>query len=191
MKCGKDEKEERFLSNDESLYERLIRPGEGRMIALVWRILRDPDDADDAFQDALATVLKRIGKISRHPNPQALVLRICANAAYDVLRKKVCSRNRQDFSTLPDGLADESPTPWEKLDLQERQREIFAAIGQLSRNQAEAFLLRFVEDLPYSEIAETLGCCEATVRTHISRGRAHLSEVLSHLDPNQGKRGTE
>jgi RNA polymerase sigma-70 factor (ECF subfamily) len=157
------------------------------MIALVWRILRDPEDADDAMQDALTAVLKRIEKIRRHPNPQALVLRICSNAAYDVLRKKIRKREREDPDAVPETISDKSPTPWEELADEERRREVFEAVGQLSRNQAEAFLLRFVEELPYSEIAVTLGCSQATVRTHIARGRARLSTLLSHLDPDSGK----
>ena len=45
-----------------SEYERLIAPIENRMIRCVWRIVRDPDDAEDALQDALLTVWKRGGR---------------------------------------------------------------------------------------------------------------------------------
>ncbi|MBZ5544338.1 MAG: hypothetical protein LAO07_11760, partial [Acidobacteriia bacterium] len=64
-------------------YERLIAPIEDRMIRSVWRIVRDPTDAEDALQDALLTVWKRWGPVRRHPNPHALALRICINAAHD------------------------------------------------------------------------------------------------------------
>ncbi len=70
-------------------YERLIAPIEDRMMRAVWRISRDPGDAEDAFQEALLTVWKWWDRIRAHPNPHPLVLHICIHAAYDVLRRKV------------------------------------------------------------------------------------------------------
>ncbi|MFY9726215.1 MAG: sigma factor, partial [Bryobacteraceae bacterium] len=76
--------EEKDSMNDRHReYERLIAPIEGRMIRAVWRIVRDPDEVEDAFQEALLTVWKRWDRICIHPNPQALVLQICIHAAHD------------------------------------------------------------------------------------------------------------
>ena len=76
-------------------YERLIKPIEDRMIQTAWRITRDPDEADEAFQKALLVIWKRFGRISKHPNPHALILRICANSACDVLRQSAGRRRRE------------------------------------------------------------------------------------------------
>ena len=69
-------------------YDSLVRPIEGRMMRSVWRLAPDPDDAADVFQDASMKILRQWRKVRAHPNPQALVLRICVNAAYDFLRRK-------------------------------------------------------------------------------------------------------
>ena len=83
------------LGNDPAGYDDLIAPIEDRMIRSVWRIVRDADDADDAFQAALEKIWRRLETIRRHPNPRALILRICVNAAYDLLRKKARLRRRE------------------------------------------------------------------------------------------------
>lgn len=166
-----------------SEYDTLINPIEERMIRSVWRIVRDPDDFEDAFQEALATVWKRLAQIRRHPNPSALVLRICVNAAYDVLRKKTKLRRREELNAIPESYPDAAPSPHEQLRGKCEETEIFQAIGQLPRNQAEAVLLRFVQDLSYPEIAQALGCSENTARQHIARARARLCEMLAHLAP--------
>lgn len=164
-------------------YETLIGPIEDRMIRTVWRIVRDADDADDALQEALATIWKRLGRIRRHPNPHALILRICVNSAYDLLRRRARYIRREELKAIPEALADPAPSVAKRLSDRETQAEILATIGRLPRKQGEAVLMRFVQELPYSDIAEALGCREVTVRKHVARARARLSRELAHLAP--------
>lgn len=156
------------------------------MIHSVWRIVRDRDDFEEAFQEALATIWKRIDRVRRHPNPHALILRICANAAYDALRRKF-RRQRREVCGVPESIADPAPAVVVSLVADQDREEIFQAISRLPRNQAEAFLMRFVQNLSYSEIAGALGCTQVTARTHVMRARAKLSESLAHLDPRPAR----
>ena len=57
------------MNDLQQTYDRIIRPIEDRMIRSIWRIVRNPQDAEDAMQDALLTVLKRWDRISRHAKP--------------------------------------------------------------------------------------------------------------------------
>lgn len=165
------------MDNPQSEYNRLIQPIEDRMINSVWRITRNPDDADDAFQDALVKIWKQLEKIRMHPNPQALILRICANSAYDILRKKHRFRKIEeqystDFQDKP-SLSDES------ILSSEIKTVVLSAISRLSRNQATAILMRYIQELPYGEIAGALGCEESTARKHIARAKVKLKKLLS------------
>lgn len=171
------------MSIDEGYYENLIAPIEDRMIRSIWRVVRDADDADDALQEALATVWKRLDRIRRHPNPQALVLKICVDSAYDVLRKRLRSRRREDLEAVDRQLPDPHPQPLEVASGRENHAAVLRAIGELPRNQGRAVLMRIVEDEPYSAIAEALGCEEATARAHVKRGRHRLAELLAPLFP--------
>jgi hypothetical protein len=56
-------------------YERLIAPLETRMIRAIWRIVGNPDDAEDALQDALTVTWRRWDRLQAHPNTDALILR--------------------------------------------------------------------------------------------------------------------
>ena len=168
-------------------YETLVRPVEDAMLRSIWRIVRDPDDADEAMQNALGTVWRRLGRIRRHPNPRALILRICVNASYDVLRRKIRRRRREELHTIPSEMADPAPSAADRLSSQEQCGEVISAIGQLPRRQAEAAFMKFVQELSYGDIAQALGCSEVTVRTHISRARVGLRERLAHLSPHVSK----
>ena len=158
-------------------YDRIIRPLERRMMVTVWRILRDVHDSEDAFQDATLRIWQKWKQICRHPNPQAMVLRICINCAYDVLRRR---RYDRDLSHTTEELASHAESVIDRLAQQEQRARILRAIGRLSRNQAVAVLMRLVERMSYADIADALGCQEATARVHCRRGRKKLQHYLSH-----------
>ncbi len=165
-------------------YAEVIGPIEDRMIRAIWRVTRHPQDAEDAMQDALAKVLKRWDRVEVHPNPQALVLKICIDAAYDLIRKRARTTGRQEAVEL-DSFSDSCSDPLEQIAGDETVVRILAAIGNLPKQQAVAAVLRLQEQLPYSVIGTALGCNEATARTHVTRARQQLSTTLKDLLPCQ------
>lgn len=162
-------------------YERIIRPIEAQMVRSIWGVTRDADDAEEAFQEALTNVWRRWGRIRRHPNPHALVLRICINAAYDHLRKKLRRRKREALAGVETEVAS-TATPADAMVRREQESAILRAIGRLSRNQATAVLMRLVEGQSYAEIAGILGCKDSTARKHVERGRERLRTMLGPID---------
>ncbi len=158
-------------------YEALIRPIEHRMVRTIWRITQDPEDAEEAMQEALSVLWRRWDRVCRHPNPQALILRICINAGYDALRRRARRRKSEQLQRpAGEGTA---PSPADALALREQESAVFQAIAQLSRNQAAAVIMRLVHGLPYTDIAESLGCRDATARKHVERGRQRLRRLLA------------
>ena len=83
------------MEKSDELYERLIRPIEQRMISIVARVVRDPEDAADVFQEVLALIWAKLDRIDRHPNPHAYIIRICITRSYDALRKRARRRRRE------------------------------------------------------------------------------------------------
>ena len=164
-------------------YERLIAPIEDRMMRAVWRITGDATDADDALQEALLTVWKRWERIARHPNPHALILHICVNAAHDVLRRRVRHGKWVEEGAVAEAVADPAAPVVHKIACDEERAQVMRAIARLPRNQARAILLHAVEEIPYVEIAAAMDCRESTVRKHVERARVRLRELLSHLIP--------
>ncbi|MEX0700472.1 MAG: RNA polymerase sigma factor [Planctomycetales bacterium] len=164
-------------------YEALIRPLEERMIRSVWRVVQNSADAEDAFQEAVATIWRRIERIRRHENPPALVLRICVDAACDVLRKKARRSRRESPLARAESLAGDFPDAATPVCEHEQRTEVARAIARLPARQATAVTMRHLLDHPYREIAEALGCAEATARVHVARGIERLGTLLAHLNP--------
>jgi len=167
--------------NPDVLYARLIKPIEKQMIRTVTRIVRDPEDAADVFQEALAVIWHKLDRIDRHPNPHAYILRICVTRSYDALRKKARQRR---FEMRLDSIKAMLPPfhPHNLPEERDRAAAVRGAISLLPSNQGRAVLLRAIEDSPYYMIANILGCSEATARSHVSKGKARLAKILLELD---------
>ncbi len=164
-----------------SIYLELIAPVEERMKRTVARIVRDPEDAADTFQNALASIWKNLRKVHRHPNPHACILGICINASYDTLRKRSrLSKREIGMDAVPD-LPSSGERPDGVAAGREKERSILSAVACLPPKQALAVFLRLVEGESFQVIAEMIGCREATARSHVSKGRAALRETLASI----------
>jgi RNA polymerase sigma factor (sigma-70 family) len=161
-------------------YEKHIRPMESKLIRAAWRVLGDEHEALDALQEALARIWKHRWQLESHPNPSAWMLRIVLNAAYDRLRLRKVRRTE----VLPAEVESSDPSPSSLAQQRETKSALLKEIGRLSPKQAQAVLLRLVEELPYDAIAEALGCSEATARVHVQRGRDRLRNRLARLNPS-------
>ena len=161
------------------LYEELISPIEASMTRSVAGILNDPDDAADAFQNALLYVWKNLGRIHRHPNPHGYILRVCTSAAYDVLRRN--ARRQQREVQVLSGPAIEIADAGSQESAERTRSAIRRGIAALPKKQAQAVLLRLLEEEPFDAIGKALGCSEVTARSHVSKGLAKLRQHLSSL----------
>jgi RNA polymerase sigma-70 factor (ECF subfamily) len=164
-------------------FARLIAPIKKRMFETVWRILRHSHDAEDALQVALTTIWQQRGRLESHPAPEALMLRICADAAVDHYRRRRSQINRNPLEAvvLEDPLQSDCPIPLDAVISRETHEVIVEAISQLSPNQATAIVMRFIQGESDTAIAAALGCATETVREHVKRGRERLARILVQL----------
>lgn len=149
----------------------------------IWRITQNADDADDAFQESMSQIWERLPRIRAHPNPSALVLRICANVACDVVRRKSRRDHHEQSRDAPRIDVAEIDATALILNIECREH-VQKAISRLPEQQATAITMRFLLYCPYEEIARALECAEPTARVHVTRGLSRLRELLAHLCPS-------
>lgn len=165
------------MKSAENDYKLFIEPMKDHMKRSIVRIVQNPDDAADAFQDALFRVWTYWDRIAVHPNPNGYISSICISSAYDLLRKK--ARNYKLELSMQSEFVPihEKPTP--AIVKEEIMRSIHQAIMNLPVKQAQAVFLRLFEEESYMAISKVLDCKEDTVRSHVSKGIASLRQVLS------------
>jgi len=60
--------------------------------------------------------------------------------------------------------------------------DLWQAIRELPRRQAQAVVLYYIVDLPVAQVAEIMGCREGTAKAHLDRGRRSLARLLEPLN---------
>src|SRR3989475_6683297 len=138
-------------------------------------VLDDPDDADDAAQDALLAALVKLQQYDPRRPFGPWLLRIVANAATD--RRRGGSVRRVE--PLDVGLTAGGPRPdttAERRALNERLRQ---ALAELPERRRMAVVLFDVEGYTHREIAAVLGIPEGTVRSEVFHARRRLRVLLA------------
>ncbi|MGW6919059.1 RNA polymerase sigma factor [Kitasatospora sp. NPDC054939] len=147
--------------------------------------LRHREDAEDAVQNAGATLYRNWQRALGSADPKAFAFKILKDAVADVLRE----RHRTERKRLrviaqrnPDTSQDELDELAE-LDALDRAME---ELGRAAPIQADVVRLRQA-GRSYLEIGSALGIAHTTARTYYSLGRRHLDYLLDRADLEPGE----
>lgn len=172
---------------DERAFEQFVRDQSPRLLAVIRRILRNDEDANEARQDAFVSVFRAIARFEGSAGLSTWLHRIAMNAALMKLRGK---KRRPEIAledVLPrfdgDGHANEPVEPWEnnaiELSAQSEMRAIIRElIDQLPENYRVALLLRDLEEVPSDEVARMLEITRNSVKIRVHRARQALRALL-------------
>jgi len=138
-------------------------------------VLGDPDDADDAAQDALLSALVKLDQYDPRRPFGPWLLRIVANAATDRRRRRKVRRAESlDPALVAGGTRPDAAA--EQRALAERLR---GALAELSERRRLTVVLFDVEGYSHAEIARILGIPEGTVRSEVFHARRRLRVLLA------------
>lgn len=133
--------------------------------AVAYRIAGDPAAAEDAAAEAFARALVSWRRVAALPYLDAWVLRVTANVAVDMVRR------RAPELTAPDP----DPNPEDVVVL---RVALAAALAALPRRQREVIALRHLVGLREDEVARSLGLSVGSVKRHGHRAMARLRSAL-------------
>ncbi len=162
---------------DAGALDELLARHVDRIHALCSRVLRDPQDALDATQNALIAIARGVDRFDGRAAFTTWMYRVATNAALDEGRRR--SRRPVPVEDLPAGADPGSGTEI----VVGAAIDVHAALARLPEEFRVAVVLRDLEDLDYAEIASILGIPPGTVRSRIARGRAALAELLGNSEP--------
>ena len=171
----------RLQKRDEAAFEELIRQYEKKVYTLCFRMCGNSEDAEEAAQDAFLALWRGIDRFRQESSLSTWIYRLATNACIDTLRrrKKQSGSVSLDDEELVFRRGDTSPQPQETVEHREAQNYAGRASSALPEEYRKVLILREIEGLSYTEIAESASIELGTVKSRISRGRSLLRNFLS------------
>lgn len=164
-----------------------------RIFLLCQRMLRDPEEADSAAQDAFLKAWQALSQneAKEITEPGKWLTRIAVNTCLDRLRSRRWRfwRKRpgaEDESMILQMAASSEPGPDERLFAGEIEKRLDLALKKLSDRQRSVFALRHYEGLSLAEIGEVLNLDVGTVKAHLFRALEKLKAELKDLYFREG-----
>jgi RNA polymerase sigma-70 factor (ECF subfamily) len=174
----------------------LVRRYERPVFSLVLRLVGDRALAEDLSQETFIRTLTHIDSYRTELKFSSWIFRIAHNAAIDHLRRRHPETLSLDGDPNADGVeeaaagaiavADQAASPLDQLVTAELGMQLEGAIAQLRPAYRTCVTLRYVEDLSYEEIAQTLDLPIGTVKTHLHRARLELQALLGPVRTGDG-----
>jgi RNA polymerase sigma-70 factor (ECF subfamily) len=163
---------EQAQRGDRDAFAGLVHAVRDRLYALAYRILRDPDLAQDAFQEALIAAWRQLPQLRDPDRFEAWVHRILVHACYAE------SKRRTRWTANIRVLEVEGRTPPDiGVSVQDRD-ELERGFRLLPLDQRAVFVLHHHVGLPLVEIAETLGIPAGTARSRLHYATLALRQAL-------------
>ena len=168
---------------DVQAYNGLVLHYQQVVYNVAYRIMGDPQSAEDAAQEAFISAYKALNKF-QGGNFKAWLLRITTNGCYDELRRRkrrpqsslerITDDNQESFAFLRD--------PAIGPERRQQQMELIQAIEECLQNlpddQRVTAVLCDVEGYDYNAIADMTEVSLGTVKSRVSRARAKLRDCL-------------
>lgn len=165
------------MDNKANIFTELVEKNQG-IIHKVCRVYTDDKDShDDLFQEIVLQLWRSYDSFKGDSKFTTWMYRVSLNTAITLIRKKKKSKEidyaESNFINIKSDDKDES--------LEERITLLYASIHFLNDIE-RALVLLYLEDLPYKDIAETLGISEVNARVKMNRVKIKLKEIMTKME---------
>ena len=176
---------QQVIAGNADAQEQLFKTHTPRLFRIVFAVLRNKEDAEDAVQDSWYRAYRNLGSFQGRSAFSTWLTRIALNSALMRRRRnKVRTEASLDeilenqSESIVDQAVDERPNPEQACLANEVKALIEGQIGELPPGMRGAFRLREVEGFSATETVEALGIHNGALKSRISRARQRLAGAL-------------
>ena len=169
---------EQARAGDLEAFAELVRNYERRVRGLLVRLLEDPRDVEEATQDTFVQAWRALDRFEGRASVFTWLYRIAVNEA--LMRRRRASPQTQELDEAAErSLAQPGERPVETAEL----RDFLAArIGALPFEYRAPLVLRDLEGLSNTEVAEALGISVAAAKSRLHRARMTIRAELEERE---------
>lgn len=176
----------KFKQGDKLAFGELLDKYQKPVINIIYRFIQDKSEADDLAQEVFIKVYNNAKSYEARAKFSTWLYRITKNVCLNELRRrkrKIVSLD-EAVSASDDRLKQEviisgNNSPLEDSAAHELQEIVKQAINSLPANQRMAVILRRYEEMPYEDIARTIGCSVKAIKSLLNRAKEALKNKLA------------
>ena len=151
-----------------------------KLFRLALRITLDSAEAEDVTSDTLIKVWNKQEELRGVESIEAYCMTVCRNLALDRHEKKEAQNLSLEANEID--AADNSFTPDEQLERDEKLRKVHELFNQLPERQRTIMQLRDIEEKSYREIATIMGVSEEVVKVTLFRARQAIRKQYDKIE---------
>jgi RNA polymerase sigma-70 factor (ECF subfamily) len=186
-----DELARRARLGDEAAFDTLVDRYQERVYRLSRRLTGNRADAEDALQETFLRVFRRLSTFRGESRFSTWLYRIATNTSLMLCRSRGRRRSEPLEAYLPRFDAegrharnvDHARAARADVILERSRvaRDVASALARLPSAYRTAFVLRDLEEMSTTEVADVLRLTPAAVRQRVHRARLMMRGYLSHL----------
>lgn len=157
-----------------------LLPLKNKLFRLALRITLDSAEAEDVTSDTLIKVWNKREELRGIESIEAYCMTVCRNLALDRHEKKEAQNLSLEANEID--AADNSFTPDEQLERDEKLRKVHELFNQLPERQRTIMQLRDIEEKSYREIATIMGVSEEVVKVTLFRARQAIRKQYYKIE---------
>jgi RNA polymerase sigma-70 factor (ECF subfamily) len=166
----------RVLGGDKQAFECLVKRHQHALYRHAVSIVLDHDVAADMVQDAFVRTYLNLRECRDHARFRGWLLRTLRNRCFDHLKE--ASRRNVRLDDIEEPPVDEAESPARVAERHELREGITRALAQLAPVLREAFVMHYVDGMPYEEMAQLLDTSVSALKMRALRAREALSSAL-------------
>jgi RNA polymerase sigma-70 factor, ECF subfamily len=177
-------------------FSRLVEAYQRPVYNLTYRMLGNPQEAEDAAQETFLRAYARLRQYDGGHKFSTWILSIANHHCIDRLRKRRASQVSIDDNPVLQNLPETSPQPEETMLDQEQTVELQQLINCLDPDYRTPLILRYWEEYSYEQIASVMGLTVPAVKSRLFRARKQMADLYREAQvavspPSSGARRPE
>jgi RNA polymerase sigma-70 factor (ECF subfamily) len=170
---------ERARAGDRVAFGKLVRQHQPRVHRLALHLTGNAGEADDVTQETFLRAYRAITAFDARADLFTWLYRICVNVALNLRRQRRRVTTDLDDPRVPEqAFEGAGADPARNAEQVQAYRALAVAMDGLSEALRTTLILACVDQLPYREIAQVLGCSEGTIAWRVHEARRQLREAL-------------
>ncbi|MBV9241728.1 MAG: sigma-70 family RNA polymerase sigma factor [Acidobacteria bacterium] len=166
----------RIAQGDASAVQECLKKYGGLVWSLARKMLRNPDDAEDAVQEIFVDVWRNAVRFDETRSSETTFIAMIARRR--LIDKIRYSTRRISADSLDDVLLEPFTRADKTLETCIEAEQAAEAMRSLRPEQQQVLRLSIVQGMSHQEIAEATGMPLGTVKTHARRGLLQVRELM-------------